>query len=342
MRILIDAMGGDRAPLEMVRGACLAAKEYKAEFVLIGDQEKILDIGQKEKLDLTPFQIVNTASFVSMEDVPTCVTREKKDSSMAVGLKMLAAGEGDAFVSTGNTGALFLGSSLLVRKLKGVQRAAIGTILPFSCPVLLLDSGANTVVTPEYMEQFAIMGSIYMKCLYGLPNPRVGLLNNGSEACKGTPIQVETYAKLSERKDINFVGNIEGNQVAFDQCDVLVTDGFTGNILLKSVEGTGKFLLTSLKSVFTANPFSMLAAAMVKGKLKAMKNKIDPRESGGAPLLGLKKTVIKAHGSSDAYAFKNAIGQSIRCAESDLIAEMSAELEKYLASDKAEKTTDDK
>lgn len=323
MRILIDVMGGDKAPLEMLRGAAMARKEFDDAFVLIGDTEQINQVAAQENIDLSGFEVVPAPSVVHMEDDPFCVTRAKKDSSMAVGLKMLSSGEGDAFVSTGNTGALFLGSSLYVRPIKGIHRAAIGTILPLSVPVLLLDSGANVVVTPDYLTQFALMGSLYMKNFYGIENPRVGLLNNGAEECKGTPVQTDTYKLLTEMKDIHFVGNIEANRVAFDTCDVLVADGFTGNVFLKSIEGTGKYLISQLKTVFKSSPIATLAALMVKKQLKAMKKNLDPNEAGGAPLLGLKKTVIKAHGSSDAIAFKNAIRQAIVFSKTDFIEELT-------------------
>ena len=253
-----------------------------------------------------------------MEDEATCVIRTKTDSSMAIGLKMLAAGEGDAFVSTGNTGALFTGASLIVRKVSGIRRPAIGAILPMTPPVLLIDSGANLSVTPEYLEQFAIMGSAYMKKIHGVDNPRVGLLNNGAEDCKGTELQIESYKLLSANPDINFVGNVEGDKVMRDVCDVLVTDGFSGNVLLKTMEGMGKLTLTTLKNVFMTNAETKLAALLLKKQIDTVKKNFDGTELGGAPMLGIAKPVIKAHGSSKAKAFKNAIRQAIAYSDSEL------------------------
>lgn len=325
MKILVDVMGGDNAPLETVKGACDAAKEYAADYTLIGDREQIEKIAAENGLDLSRFTIVHTTDVMTMEDDPLSIRRAKKDSSMAVGLRMLANGEGDAFVSTGNTGALFAGATLLVRRIPGIQRSALATVLPGQNPVMLLDCGANVVVEPAYLEQFALMGSIYMKKMFSLESPRVALLNNGTESCKGTPVQVEAYQRLSQLKCINFVGNVEANRFAFNTCDVLVTDGFTGNILLKGIEGLGKLLFGSIKETLRGGALTMLGAALIKKPMRAMKKSMDPNEYGGAPLLGIAHPVIKAHGSSNAKAFKNAIRQAIQYAESGMIEEIAKE-----------------
>ena len=243
---------------------------------------------------------------------------------MTLALKALANGEGDAMVSCGNTGALFAGASLTVRRIKGVHRAAIASILPFDPPVLLLDCGANVTVQPEFLVQFATMGSAYMKALYGLENPRVGLLNNGAEEHKGTPLQTEAYQLLKNCPDIHFVGNVEGSGIVANTCDVLVTDGFTGNVLLKTMEGMGKMLMTRMKGIFYATPITKLAALTVKKPFMKFKKDFDVKEHGGSPILGLRKPVIKAHGSSDARAFKNAIRQAMRVAESGATETMEA------------------
>jgi glycerol-3-phosphate acyltransferase PlsX len=209
-----------------------AAKEYAADYTLIGDREQIEKIAGENGWDISSFTIVHTTDVMTMEDDPLSIRRAKKDCSMAIGLRMLANGEGDAFVSTGNTGALFTGATLLVRRIPGIQRAALATVLPGTNPVMLLDCGANVVVEPDYLEQFAVMGSIYMKKMFSLESPRVALLNNGTESCKGTPVHVEAYQKLSQSECIHFVGNVEANKIAIGACDVLVTDGFTGNIPL--------------------------------------------------------------------------------------------------------------
>ena len=330
MKIIVDVMGGDNAPAETVKGAFWATKECDAEFVLVGDRGAIEQIAADQGFDLSRVEIVHAESVVTMEDDPIRVIRGKKDSSMVQGLTLLAQGSGDAFVSTGNTGALFTGATLLVRKLKGVQRAGIGSILPFEVPVLLLDTGANVTVTDENLEQFALMGSAYMRKMFGLENPRVGLLNNGAEEHKGTELQQAAYRRLTENPDINFVGNIEASILPFDTCDVIVTDGFTGNILLKSAEGVGKMILKKLKGALYSSILTKLAALAIKGKLSGMKKALDPSEHGGAPILGIAKPVVKAHGSSDAKAFKNAILQVIAYADSGVIDYLTTATENYL------------
>ena len=271
MRVIVDCMGGDKAPLEVVKGAYAASLEYNANFILVGDRAEIMRIADAEGMDLRRFDIVDAPLTIEMTDPPLAVMKAKKESSMNVALTMLAEGKGDALVSTGNTGALFTGATLIVRKIKGIKRAAIASILPMSPPVLLLDSGANISVTPAYLEQFAIMGSIYMHKIYGLSEPRVGLLNNGAEETKGTELQLETYKILSESPSLNFVGNIEANMVPKDACDVLVTDGFTGNILLKSIEGMGKMMLRTMKDIFYSDTLAKISGLLIKKKINDIK-----------------------------------------------------------------------
>lgn len=336
MKIIVDMMGGDNAPEETVKGAIAAANEFDAEFVWVGNRSDIERIAAENKFDLGRVEVVHADSVITMEDNPVCVVRGKQDSSMSVGMKLLVEGKGDAFVSTGNTGALFTGANLIVRKLKGVLRPGIGAIIPLQNPVLLLDTGANLVVTEENLEQFAVMGSAYMRKMYGIEKPRVGLLNNGTEECKGNELQQAAYQKLKNNPDIHFVGNVEGNAVAFGACDVLVTDGFTGNIFLKSTEGLGKMLLGKLKTMFKSSPLTMLAALTMKKQIKQMKKQFDSSEHGGAPILGIAKPVIKAHGSSNAKAFKNAIRQAINYVESGVTEEISVAAQSYAARRKAE------
>lgn len=330
-------MGGDNAPEETVKGVIMAAKELSATFILVGDRAEIERIAGENDFDIRRMDIVHTDTVITMEDNPVCVVRGKEDSSMSVGLKMLAEGKGDAFVSTGNTGALFTGATLIVRKVKGIQRAGIGTVLPCQKPVLLLDTGANVTVTEENLDQFGVMGAAYMRRVYGIENPRVGLLNNGAEECKGTELQQAAYKKLSANPDVNFVGNIEGSVLPFDVCDVLVTDGFTGNILLKTMEGVGKMILKKMKEAFYSTPLTKVAALTMKPQLKGMKKDLDPSEHGGAPILGISKPVIKAHGSSDAKAFKNAIRQAIEYADSGAVYEIAQAAQAYAARKKAAK-----
>lgn len=318
MRIIVDIMSGDKAPLEQLVGAYDAAKENpNVAFTFVGNETIIRAVAQGRdiNIDLPNIEIRHTEAVITMEDQPLSVVRDKKDSSMGVGLKMLAEGKGDAFVSAGNTGALHAGSTLIVRRIKGIQKSAIGAILPFANPTLLIDSGANIDISPETYVQFAQMGTVYMREIMNVPSPRVGLVNNGEERTKGTKIVLEAYNLLEKADGINFVGNIEGKDIPVGACDVLVCDGFTGNVVLKLSEGLAKFLVSKLTDVFTENAITKASYLGVKSGLKRMKKSFDANEYGGAPLLGLSKTVIKAHGSSDAYAFRNAIGQAIHCVE---------------------------
>ena len=337
-RIIVDMMGGDNAPLETIKGVLMAKEELSAEYILVGDKDELLRVANENKLSLDGFEIVHTPTVITMEDDAVSVVKAKKDSSMSVGLRLLAEGKGDAFVSTGNTGALFTGANLIVRKIKGTRRPAIAAMLPMNPPVLLLDSGANISVSAEYYEQFAVMGSIYMKKVMGVESPRVGILNNGTEDHKGTEVEVEAYKLLSENSDINFVGNIEGNRITRNACDVLVTDGFTGNIFLKTMEGMGAFMIKTLKDLFTASIFTKIAYLLVKPKLGGIKKGLDSAEYGGAPILGIAKPVIKAHGSSKAKAFKNAIRQALACSETDVTGEMSEALLALAERKKAQRT----
>ena len=331
--IIVDMMGGDNAPLETVKGVGRAIKELDPEvnYILVGDQVEIERIARENEIVLDRCDIVHTETVITMEDDPISVVRGKETSSMSLGLKLLKEGRGDAFVSTGNTGALFTGANLIVRKVKGVKRPAIASLLPLQPPVLLADSGANVVVTPEYLEQFAIMGSAYMKNVMGVENPRVGLLNNGEEEHKGTELQIETYKILRANEDINFVGNVEGNRVMQDTCDVIVADGFTGNIFLKTMEGLGKMMLKTLKTTLYSKLRTRAAGLLIKNEMKGIKKTFDAGELGGAPILGIAKPVIKAHGSSNAKAFKNAIRQAIAYSENDFASQLEADLAELAA-----------
>ncbi len=329
MKIILDAMSGDNAPLEILRGAALAKAELpEAEIILVGDPTLLAQTARADAIDLTQFAIIEAKSVISMEDPALSVIHEKKDSSMGVGLKMLAAEEGDAFVSAGNTGALLAGASLIVRRLKGVARPGIATILPLSNPVLLLDSGANITVKEENLEMFALMGTVYMRSIYGIEKPRVGQVNNGTESTKGLPLQIATYERLSRNDEINFIGNIEGKDIPFDTCDVLVTDGFTGNVVLKLAEGMGRMMLNTMKDLFYANLLTLLGAGLMKAKIDDIKHRFDASEHGGAPILGIRRPVIKAHGGSDAKAIKNAIRQAVTFVRSDVNGEIEKTAER--------------
>ena len=329
MKILVDAMSGDNAPLEIIKGASLAAKEYAEHtIILVGDENIISDTAVKNDIDIKGIDIIPSETVISMEDNPICVVRDKKNSSMGVGLKTLANGTVDAFVSAGNTGALITGATIIVRRIPGINRAGIASVLPLTNPVLLMDSGANLNVSSDNICQFGYMGAKYMEKIYGIDRPRVGLLNNGTEYNKGNQLQVESYQILSD-SGLNFVGNIEGKEVPFDVCDVVVADGFTGNIFLKTCEGMGKFLMKTLKDVLTTNIATQLSALTMKEKTKELKHKFDASEHGGAPLLGISKPVIKAHGSSDSNAIKNAVRQAIHFVETGIIKDIIDFAEEY-------------
>ncbi len=310
MRIIVDVMGGDNSPLETVKGVCLAAVEFPATYILVGDKTEIERVAEENNLDLNDFDIIHTETVITMDDIPLSVVRDKGKSSMSTGLRMLAEGKGDVFVSAGNTGALFTGATLIVRRIKGINRAALASLLPLEAPLLLLDCGANVKVDDECLEQFAAMGAAYMKKAYGIEAPRVGLLNNGVEESKGTELEQAAYKRLGSREGLNFVGSIEANLIPYNTCDVIVTDGFTGNILLKSVEGMGRLMCDTVSEIY-AGKIAKVSAVVVKKKLDNIKKNFDPREHGGAPLLGISRPVIKAHRASDAKEFKNAIRQAI-------------------------------
>lgn len=338
MKIIVDVMSGDNAPLEILKGTVMAASELEDQtFILVGQKEAIEKTAAEHQLDISNMELVHADEVVTMEDDPIAVVRGKKNSSMMMALSLLSEGKGDVVVSAGNTGALFSGASLIVRKMKGVQRAAIATVLPFKTPALLLDSGANLVVNDEVMEQFAYMGSAYMKKMHGIENPRVGILNNGEEECKGLSLQIETYKRLKENGELNFVGNVEANKLVKGACDVIVTDGFTGNILLKTVEGMGKMMLGLLKDLFTKSFVTKISYLLVKKHLGQVKKDFDPAEHGGAPILGIAKPVIKAHGSSKAKAFRSAIRQAVAYVDSGVMADIERDSLKFHEKRRAEK-----
>lgn len=323
MRVIIDAMSGDNAPYEIVKGALEATELYDFDLVLTGNKEIIENIAEELSYSLDGVEIVDTDVVITMEDDPNCVVRSKKNSSMSLGLYRMKE-DGDAFVTAGNTGAMFVGSSLIIRPVKGIRRPCLATVLPFPEPLLLLDCGANVNVLPEYLESWACMGSLYMEKIMKIDSPRVGLLNNGAEEHKGTPTMVETYQKLKRSNEVNFVGNVEARDIPFGACDVLVTDGFTGNIVLKYTEGFGKFFMKTLKKMYSKNTRSKMSFLAMKDQIMDLRRQFDAGEYGGAPLLGLSKPVIKAHGSSDARDIKNAIRVAIAFAETGVVEEIGA------------------
>ena len=326
MRLIIDCMGGDNAPAEMLKGVAQAKAQLGGDYLLVGHEEQIKTCATELGISLDAYEILHAPDVVTMEDDAMAPMREKKNSSMSFALKALAEGKGDVVVSCGNTGALFAGATLIVKRAKGVHRAAIASLLPFQPPILLLDAGANVTIRPDFLPQFAIMGSAYMKALYGTKNPRVGLLNNGTESHKGTPLQTEAYGLLSQCADIHFVGNVEANSLPFDACDVVVTDGFTGNVTLKAFEGMGKLFMKRMKGIFMSSLLTKIGALTIRKHLGQLKHDFDVKEHGGSPILGLRKPVIKAHGSSDARAFKSAIRQAMTLVSSGALEKMQTEL----------------
>ena len=326
MRIIVDAYGGDNAPDAVLQGCRMAADRWKCEIILTGDEQKLRQRAAELLVSLEGIGIADAPDVIPVEAEPTAILKQYQQSSMARGLQMLANGEGEAFVSAGSTGALVVGGTLIVKRLKGVKRPAIGTVIPCrgGC-FLLLDSGANHDCRPEMLRQFGLMGSVYMKRIIGVPNPRVGLVNIGTEETKGTELQVQAY-QLMKEAGYNFIGNVEAREVPLGGCDVAVCDGFTGNILLKTMEGLATLFMGELKAIFMKSLPNKLAAAAVKKDIKGLKKQFDSAEYGGALLLGSRSPVIKAHGSSDAKAFYNAIRQAISCCENNIIGEIESQL----------------
>ena len=337
MKIIIDAMGGDNAPLEIVKGALLGMEHWGVEVLLTGDTEAILRALRDCGHDTIPhgMEIVHTTETVDMCDDPSKVFRHKKDTSMGVGLTLLRDGKADALVSAGSTGALLAGATLITKRIRGIRRAAMAPVIPTTGGrAVLIDCGANAECTPEYLLQFAYLGSFYAGRVLGLERPRVGLLNIGTEDSKGTDLQKAALALLrqagadghlnfiGERGEIRFIGNIEAKEAIKGGCDVIVTDGFSGNILLKTMEGVGSFAGHALGDIFKKNLLTKQAAAMVMPGLRAFKAQLDPNKVGGTAFIGISKPVIKAHGASNAEAIDNAIGQARQVAESGIIGQI--------------------
>ncbi len=333
MRIILDAMGGDNAPLAPLQGAAKAIKELGVEVILCGKEQQLRALAAEHHIALDGIEILHSDDVITMEDAPTDITKSKSGCSMAVGLTALKDGKGDAFVSAGNSGALLVGATMIPRRIKGIKRAAMAPILPTeSGHAILMDAGANVDCRPEMLEQFAVMGSIYMEKVMGQEKPAVGLINNGTEPCKGRELEQETYALL-QASGLNFAGNIEARDVPMGSCQVLITDGFTGNIVLKLYEGMAKFFSHALKNIFSGS--GKMAALIIKDKLMAFKEATDYKNVGGAVLLGISKPVIKAHGSSDETAFFHAIRQAKICVDGKIVETITASLDARKAVDKA-------
>ena len=331
-------MGGDNAPDANIKGAVNTINQIKAEVTLIGKEEvirnKIKEFYGKEMEEISPrLKIKNTTETIEMEDQPTVAIKHKKDSSMVVGFKMLKEGDGDVFISAGNSGALLAGATLLVGRIKGIDRPALAGILPaYKSRLVLMDCGANTNCKPINLLQFAQMSTIYLKNTFGIEKPAIGLLNIGTEETKGNELVRESYQLLKEKSeelDINFVGNVEGRDAFSGKIDAIVTDGFTGNVFLKTTEGIGKFVKRSLKESFTENIFTKISYLIAKRPIKSLSKAMDYKSYGGALFLGVKKPVVKAHGSSDEKLFEYTLKQAEKFVENKAVDKMIEEFEKY-------------
>ena len=333
MKIIVDAMGGDNAPLEIVKGALQGRARWGVDIVLTGDAAQILRALEEcgEKTVPQGVEIANATQTVEMCDDPATVFRHKKDTSMGVGLTMLRDGKADALVSAGSTGALLTGATLITKRVRGIRRAAMAPVIPTTTGrAVLIDCGANAECTPEYLVQFAYLGNFYAKRVLGIGTPRVGLLNIGAEDSKGTDLQKQTLVRLRETDaagHLHFIGNIEAKEAIKGGCDVIVTDGFSGNILLKTMEGVGSFAGSALKGMFKKNLLTKLAALAVMPGLRDFKAQLDPNKVGGTAFIGISKPVIKAHGASNAEAIENAVGQAKQFAQSGLVADIEANID---------------
>lgn len=329
MKIIVDAHGGDNAPLEIIKGAALAVKEYGHSILLVGREEEIRCLADEHEISLENMEIVHTEDIMTMEDHPKSILRAHKESSIAVALRLLSEGKGDAVVSAGSTGAILMGGTFIVKRIKGIHRPALAPVMPSDDkPFMLLDCGANADCRPEMLVQFAHMGSIYMSHMYpGDTAPRVGLLNVGTEDTKGGELQLATFPLLKE-SGLNFIGNIEARDVPAGVADVVVADGFAGNVLLKTLEGTVDMLLKNLKQGFMQSLRTKIGAALVMPGLRALKKKLSTSEYGGAVLLGVNKPVVKAHGNSTAKAFCSAIRIAAEFAASGAVEEIAASIGK--------------
>ena len=327
INVIVDAFGGDNAPDAVIEGSILAVQNLGVKVTLVGDEKLINEAVEKHNLVLTGIDVLHSDTVFDIHEEPTEIIKSGKNSSMAVGLGLLHDGKGDAFVSAGSTGALVVGSTFIAKRLKGVKRAALAPIMPAKDGYfMLLDGGANTECRPEALVQFGLMGSAYMEKVMGIKEPRVGLLNIGAEETKGRELEIETY-KLLEKSPVNFVGNIEARDMPFSKCDVLVADGYTGNIALKLYEGMGLYFGKTLKNMLTKNLKTKIAAGLLLDQVNEFKKKMDYSEVGGAVLMGIQGTVIKAHGSSDGKAFYNAIRQAKECVETGVSERISSYLE---------------
>ena len=323
MKIIVDAFGGDNAPLEILKGCADAVRELDIDILLTGDETIIRRVAGENAISLDRMEIAHTESVITMEDHAGEIMKSKSDSSMALGLKKLAAGEGDAFISAGNSGALIVGATLIIKRIKGIKRVAFSPVIPKKEGFfMLIDSGANVDCKPEMLQQFGIMGSIYMNKVMGVKDPRVALANIGTEEHKGGELQHEAF-QLLKNAPVNFVGNIEAREIPYDAGDVIVADGFTGNCILKLYEGVAMCMMGLIKDIFTKNLKNKIAASLILPDMKDLKKHMDYNEYGGAPIMGASKPVFKAHGDSKAKTFKNALRLTKAYVEGNVVDEIT-------------------
>lgn len=320
MKILIDGMGGDHAPGEIVAGAIAAAEEIGDEILIIGKEEEITHCIEEKGYAGDQIQVVSASEVITNQEAPVKAVRTKKDSSIVKGLNMVKRGEADVFLSAGSTGALLAGGLFILGRIQGIDRPTLATVYPVigKQPSILVDSGANAECKPNNLFEFATMGSIYMEKVIGRENPSVGLVNNGTEEGKGTTLTKAAY-ELLEKSHLNFIGSVEARELPDGVCDVIVTDGFTGNAVLKLTEGMGLMVLREMKRRFTASTKSKLGAVLLKDQLMGIKKEFNYAEYGGAPLLGVKGAMLKMHGSSDALAVKQTIIKAIPYVEEKVV-----------------------
>lgn len=321
--IAIDAMGGDNAPFEIVKGCIEAVKEYNVKLILVGKKSLIDNELKRYSFDNNKIEVVNANEVITNDEAPTTAIRRKKDSSLVVGLNLVKEGTAKAFVSAGSTGAILTGGTVIIGRIKGIERPALATVLPtISGFSFLIDCGANVDSKPTYLSQFASMGTVYVENILGVKNPKVGLLNIGVEKEKGNALTKEAYELLENQNNINFIGNIEARDVTLGECDVIVADAFAGNVLLKATEGASSAILSIIKKELMATTISKIGALLLKNSFKNIKKQLDYSEYGGAPFLGLKSLIVKAHGSSDSKAIKNAIRQCVEFIDNDIVAKI--------------------
>ncbi len=331
MRIVVDAMGGDRAPAAVVGGAVQAARELSLEIILVGQPGPVQAELERHDTSGLALTLRQASQVIEMHEHPAAAVKAKKDSSMLVGMDMIKRHDADAFFSAGNSGGLLAASLFRLGRIRGIRRPALSTVFPSQTPqgyCFLLDIGANADCKPEYLLQFAIMGSIYAERVLGIPNPRVAIVSNGEEEGKGNQLVQETVPLL-KASAINFVGNAEGKDIVLGVADVVVTDGFTGNVVIKLAQGVSKFLLDLLKEEITSSSVSKMGGILAKPAFAAVKSRLDYREYGGAPLLGVDGVVIAGHGRSDAVAIRNGIGVAAQTVENKVLDAIKQDLARY-------------